>query len=331
MCFTIIRPFLACGRDRDRNFRVRHRQLAVFLRYSIVAGSTLGELIGLHFILYRALARERDASFHDCTDCIIAYQTVNVILRPALCCTIVNECFVLGSNCHCLWFDRQFSGFCSDLIVRCHIFSAVHDLIAFCDLIVVFCSIRDIRDTTRCCRFQLISCQELSACYCDRIVAVCTAVIRPLLACGCDRDCHFRSFHRQLAVILRYSIVAGSTLGELIGLHFILYRTLARERDASFHDCTDRIIAYQAGNVIAVIAVGSSVICELLALCCYCYFLRFDRQFSGCCCDRVVRCHIFSAVHDLIAFCDRVVIRCCICNICHTSRCCRYQPVSCQK
>ena len=44
-----------------------------------------------------------------------------------------------------------------------------------------------------------------------------------------------------------------------------------------------------------------------MILCRYCHCLRLDRQRAGFRCDDVVIRHVYIAVHDLVAFCDRII------------------------
>ena len=127
--FAVVCPFIARRRDRDRYARGRHRQLTVCGRYRVVARRALRELVALHYVRYRALARERNAACDHCRDRVFAHQSFYVVLRPTLRCARVRERLVLRRDRQCCFFDDQLAGRCIDgFIITCDIFFAAHDL-----------------------------------------------------------------------------------------------------------------------------------------------------------------------------------------------------------
>ena len=285
---AVVGPLVACRRDRDRHRGVLHRQLAVLRGNGVVAGRTARELIALHHVVDRALARERDAAFNNCADLVIADQAVHVVLGPAVRRSVVCEGLILSRDRHSLRIDRQRAGFGRDHIARGHVLFAVHDLVARLDRVVAFRRVGHVRHAARGFRYQLVAGQQLAARHRHCGVLMRAAVVGPLVACRRDRDRHRGVLHRQLAVLRGNGVVAGRTARELIALHHVVDRALARERDAAFNNCADLVIADQAVHVVARVAVRGAVVRELFALRRDRHSLRIDRQRAGGICYNII-------------------------------------------
>ena len=65
-----------------------------------------------------------------------------------------------------------------------------------------------------------------------------------------------------------------------------------------------------------------SVIGKCFAISGYRYWFGINRQSSGFGCDGIVRCYIFSAMHNLIAFSYRIISGGCVSDIRNTSGSC---------
>ena len=278
---AVICPCLARRRDRDRHGRFRHGQLAVCCRYAVVARRSRRELVTRYHVCYRALARERDAACDRRTDRVVAHQANHIVSGVAVRVAVVGELFALRCHRHSLRVDRQRAVNRRDHVVRRHVFFAVHDLVAFCDRVVPRRGIRYVRHAAGCGSYQRIAGQQLAARHGNRIVAVRTAVIRPRLARRRDRDRHGRFRHGQLAILCRDGVVPRRAGRELVARYHVIYRALARERDAAFHNRSDRIRAYQAFHIILRPALRFARVSKCLVLRRDRYRLRRDRQGAG--------------------------------------------------
>ena len=114
---AVVRPFLRCRRDRDRHRGIRHGQLAVRRRYTVVARRAGRELITCQSVRHRALARERDAARHDRSDLVIAHKAFHLVLIPAVRCAVVREFLALRRDRHSRRVDRQRTGSVGNNIV----------------------------------------------------------------------------------------------------------------------------------------------------------------------------------------------------------------------
>ena len=164
----------------------------------------------------------------------------------------------------------------------------MHDLVPCRDRVVTFCGIRHVRRASFRRRYQSIAGQQASARYGHRRVRQGCAIIRLAVVSCRDRDRHRCIRHRQLAVFCRYRVVAGSSLRELIALEFVRYRALARQRDASGHYCSDRIVTHKAFHVILRPALRCASICERFVLRRDRHGLRVDRQRTRRISDRII-------------------------------------------
>ena len=328
MRFAVIVPFLACCRNRDLGLRIRHRQLAVHRRHAVVSWCTCRELIGSNRIRYRALVRISNRSRYGCCNIITSHQTAYTVCRPAVCRSVIYKCIIFRGNRHGLRVDRQRSVDCSDVVVLRHVLSSVHDLVAFRNRVVARCGVRYIRHAACRCRHQFVSAQKFAARYRYDFILMAVSVIGPFLACCRDRDLDFRLLHRQLAVRRCYAVVSCCSCRELIGGYHIRYWALPRESDRSRYYSADCVASYQSAYIVSAVAVSRSVIGEILTLCRYRHSRRLDRQRSVFRRDCVIRSHVLSTVHDLVACLDRVIARRGICYIRHAARCFRYQLVS---
>ena len=104
---SVVRPCLARRRDRDCCTRVRHGQLAIRRRDRVVARRPGRELIAHQLVRHRALARQRDAARHYCSDHVTADQPVHVIVRPALRFASVGKYLALRRYRHVFRSDLQ--------------------------------------------------------------------------------------------------------------------------------------------------------------------------------------------------------------------------------
>ncbi|MPM86186.1 hypothetical protein SDC9_133271 [bioreactor metagenome] len=308
---SVIGPAIARRRDRDRFIGVRHRQRAVHLRDAVVARGARRERVALQLIRYGAFAGERDAPFHDRRNRVRPDQACHVVAGIAARGSIIGERSARSLDRHSLWQDRQCARDRRDRVVRRHVFRAVHDLVAIRDPVVAVRGIRHIGHAAGRRRHQGVAreqfaCRDRHAC-----VLVRRSVIGPAIASRRDRDRFIGLCHRQRAVQLCDTVVARDARRERIALHFVLYGALAWERDAPFHHRRDRIRPDKAFHTIAGAALLCTCVHELPALRRDRHNLGQDRQCARDRRDCVVRCHVFSAAHDLPAGRDRIVpIRC---------------------
>ena len=322
MRVAVVRPLIARRRDRDCRTRIQHRQFTVNRADRVVACISTGELIALHHVRHRTLARQCDAACNDRIDRIRSDQAIHIVLRPGLFHSGISKFLVLRCDCKLNRRDRQFSGHCRDRIILRDICRAVHDLVTCCYRVIAVCCIRYVRDTAGRLRDQFVAFKQAAFCQLNKCILMRTAVVRPLIARRRDRDRRTRIQHRQFTVNRADRVVACISTGELIALHHVRHRTLARERDAACHDCRYGICSNQACHIIFRPAVRRSIIRKFLVLRRNCQLNRCDRQRSGHGRDRIVLRDIRRAVHDLVTCCHRVVSVCRIRHVRDTA--CRF-------
>ena len=273
---------LVVGRfDGDRHGGVRHRQLAVLCRNRVVPGCAGSELVARQFVCHRALARECDAASHRSSDLVAADQSVHIILGPALGFTGIRECLVLGRDRHGLRLDRQRAGLGRDRVVPRHVLFAVHDLVACLDRVVARRGVRYVRRASGRFRHQYVTFEQLAGRYRHFRVRQRRPVVRLLVVGSLDGDRRGGVRHRQLAVRCRNGVVPGCAGRELIARDLVLYRALARERDAAGDHCRDLVAADQAVHVILGPALRLARVHERLVLRRDCHSLRLDDQLRG--------------------------------------------------
>ena len=216
MSSAVICPLLRCCRDRDRYLCILHCQIADNIAYCIVARCSRCEFVALDYVVNRALTWECDTALYYCSDLITSDKACHIISGIAVCSSIICELFTLCRDRHCLRLDSQSSRFLCDHIVGCYIFITVLDLVACCYRVVALKCICYISHAPgRLCN-KFITCKQCSRCNSDCSVAMCTAVICPLLRCCRDRNSHFGLLHRQLAVSSCYCVVVRISCSELI-------------------------------------------------------------------------------------------------------------------
>ena len=182
----------------------------------------------------------------------------------------------------------------------------MHDFVASLNRVILVSRISNVRYAAGRFRYQRVAGQQFAGGYGHSRVAVGASVIGPLVASRGNRDRYGGGRHRQLAVHRSYSVVSGCTCLELVALHFVRYRALARERDAAFNNCFDLVVAYQAFDLVVRIAVRCAVIGERFARRRHRHSLRIDCQLAGCIGHHIV----FGNAGDLLLIiCSQVVLR----------------------
>ena len=230
---AVICPLIICCSNRNSHFSLRHGQLAVSSCNCVVVRISCCKLIRLELVGYWALARECDAAFYYRSDRITSYKSVNIIFRPALGFSCICERFILSCDRYGCRFDSKCTVNRCDNVVFGYIFFTVHDYVAICNWVVTFLSICYVSHASGSCCCESITCKQLSGSNSDRIVAVSTAVICPLLRCCRDSDGNLSLLHRQLSINSCHVIVVRISCCELIRLELVGHRTLTRERDAA--------------------------------------------------------------------------------------------------
>ena len=134
-----------------------------------------------------------------------------------------------------------------------------------------------------------------------------SSVIGPLTTCCGNCDGSTCVSHRQLTVSCSNSVVSGLAGGEFIASQLIGHRALTRESDATGHNCGNLIISNKTLNIIFIPALRSSGIGKFHILRRNGHSLRIDCQGTGNRRDCVICRHILGAMHNFIAFGNRVI------------------------
>ena len=172
----------------------------------------------------------------------------------------------LGGDGDSLRLDSQRASYSSDGVVGGDVGLTVHHLIALCYGVVTCLCISYVGHATCCCGYELVARQQLAIGNGHSGVAMCCAVVGPLAATSRNGDSHTGGSHRQFTVYCRHTVVASSTLRELVALNLVLHRTLRRQRDATRHDSRDGIVAHQSVDIVLSPALSGTRIGEGVAL-----------------------------------------------------------------
>ena len=305
--------------NRDGLRRVRHRQLAVGSGHAVVAGRAGDELVARELVDDRALARERDLAGHDRADLVADHEALDVVLGPALGRARVSELMALGRDGHgrrvdleraVLGLDRELARDIATLGILDHGRAA--------DLVDQRCDV----DARRIGRGEALNGVGVAV---DReregleaFGGLWSAVIGVAgVGLGHNLDLILLSTvgDGQLAGRLgRQRVIGGDILLAIHDLEVVAIRARVRARERALGGrvgdgrrlAGEHVGEHRRGLALVLVAVifDRSGVFDLDG-----DGLRFDRQRAGLGRDDVVLSHVDLAVHDLVAFGDRVVAR----------------------
>ena len=294
----------------DLGSRRNHRQSAIRIFDSIIAGCSLDKGVGGNLIRHRAFARVGDGTCDCCADLIIAHKSVHAVRRIAVRLSIIFELFALCGNRHRFGVDFQGAVVPRNRISRTDVLSSVGDRQAgdgirngafghighaAGDLHRQNVAVREGINTVCADRNRsIIANLEGIA-----VLAVGVAVVGPALIVGRHGDGLRRTIgHGQLSIRIADSVVVCAARSKGMAGNLVLDGALARVGDAARNRRGNRVAADKAGHRIVGVAVRTAVIGEIVVRGFDCHRLRVNLQGSVAACDRISPTDIHGTVGD---------------------------------
>ena len=290
---------VAGDRNGDLGRRRNHRQNAIHIFDSIIAGRSLDKGVGGNLIRHRAFAWVGDGACDCRVDLIIAYKSVHAVRRIAVRLSIIFELFVLCGNRHRFGVDLQGSVVPGDGVSPADILTLIgdgqtgngvrnlsigHIGDAAGDLHRQNVAVREGINTSRADRNRI----TIANLECIAVLAVGAAVVGPALVVGRHGGGLRRTIgHGQLSIRIADSVVVCAARGKDMAGNLVPDGALARVGDAARNRRGNRVTADKAGHRIGGVAVRAAVIGEIVVRGFDCHRLRVNLQSAVVACDRI--------------------------------------------